>query len=160
MREHTEHPFTSHVRPRVNMCHQLLQLFCLDCILVGSLFWGLWSNRNKVSYYHKAYITKLTQTRLQFALEAPKSHWKRSYKRTDPVLIIDKIPKKEEIFEKARVIASYSNYIPKGYKSGSVRYINTRTDRMHVAFDDKTYQSFSLKKELGKVRLVKRPRIC
>ena len=113
-----------------------------------------------MSYYHKAYITKLTQTRLKFVLEAPKSHWKRSYKRTDPVLIIDKIPKKEEIFGKARVIASYNNYYPKWYKSGSVRYINTRTNEMQVAFDDKTYQSFSLKKELGKVRLVKRPRIC
>lgn len=129
-------------------------------MLVGSLFWGLWFNRNNVSYYHKAYITKLTQTPLRFVLEAPKIYWRKSYKRTDSVLIIDKIPKKEEIFEQARVIAFYSNDYPKRYKSGSVSYINTRTDEMQVAFDDKTYQSFSLKKELGKVRLVKRPRIC
>lgn len=111
-----------------------------------------------MSYYYKAYITKLNQT--QFVLEVPKLRWNRSYKRTDPVLIIDKIPKKEEIVEQARVIASYSNYSPKWYKSGSVRNINTRTEIMQVAFDDKTYRSFSLKKELGKVRLVKRPRIC
>ena len=113
-----------------------------------------------MSYYHKAYITKLTQTRLRFVLEAPNIYLRKSYKRTDSVLIIDKIPKKEEILEQARVIAFYSNDYPEWYKSGSVSYINTRTDKMQVAFDDKTYQSFSLKKELGKVRLVKRPRIC
>lgn len=130
-------------------------LFCLDCILVGSLVWGLWSNRNGVSIYYKVYITELTKTHMTLSR---KYHYPRRFRRTNSKLIIDEIPEKKEILEKPRVIAPYTYFGPERYKSGRVTYIDTFS--VQVTFDDNTKRYFTLRNALAKMRLIRRPSFC
>ena len=64
-------------------------LFFSECILPGSVFWGLWSPRNYNSLnFYIVFITRITLSQShQFPLTKNNAQW-RSYKRTEPVLQI------------------------------------------------------------------------
>ena len=137
-----------------------LRLFCfsLDCILVGSTFWGLWSQRDRSDNYYRACISWLTDTYIEFILEY-KNAFKRVYNRTDPVLIIDKEPEKREISVNTSVIAVHKPAMPEWYRTGIVK--NTATSKMgefsvSVRFDNGDLRLVPLQQ----LRLVKRPRFC
>ena len=132
--------------------------FSLDCILVGSKFWGLWSQRDRSNNYYRAFISWLTDTHIEFILEY-NNYFKRVYKRTDPVLIIDKEPEKREISIKTSVIAVHKPAMPEWYRIGIV--MNTATSEMgdflaSVRFDNGDLRLVPLQQ----LRLVKRPRFC
>jgi len=123
-----------------------------DCILVGSMFWGLWRHNKDAFNYYKAHITKLTATRLDLVFKIG-SQYTRTYPRTESVLILDTIPKLKDISINSSVIAK-SN-IPERYRSGTVTHFPSETS-VFVKFDDgKT--KLVLFEDL---RLVKRPRFC
>ena len=137
-----------------------LRLFCfsLDCILVGSNFWGLWSQRDRSNNYYRACISWLTDTHIEFILEYNNA-FKRVYNRTDPVLIIDKEPEKREISVNTSVIAVHKPAMPEWYRTGIV--MNTATSKMgeflvSVRFDNGHVRLVPLQQ----LRLVKRPRFC
>ena len=137
-----------------------LRLFCfsLDCILVGSKFWGLWSQRDRSNNYYRACISWLTDTHIEFILEY-NNYFKRVYNRTDPVLIIDKEPEKREISVNTSVIAVHKPAMLEWYRTGIV--MNTATSEMgeflvSVRFDNGHVRLVPLQQ----LRLVKRPRFC
>ena len=137
-----------------------LRLFCfsLDCILVGSKFWGLWSQRDRSNNYYRACISWLTDTHIEFILEY-KNAFKRVYNRTDPVLIIDKETEKREISVNTSVIAVHKPAMREWYRTGIV--MNTATSEMgeflvSVRFDNGHVRLVPLQQ----LRLVKRPRFC
>ena len=134
-------------------CLTYLYGFCSECILVGSSFWGLWTHRDNSYNYYQAFITKLNDTHLDFALKV-NNRQTRSYKRTDPVLIIDKIPEMKDITVNSQVIALYRPYIPERYRVGKVTY--TSRASVHVTFHDGQRRWVTLQQ----LRLVRRPRFC
>ena len=128
--------------------------FRLECILVGSRFWGLWAYKNKSFNYYKAYITKITGTHVDFVLEFNRDK-KRSYNRTESVLIIDKIPEMKEVSVNSRVIAVHISARKDWYRSGTVRRISG-PNYVLVQFDDDRQRWVPL----NELRLVKRPGFC
>ena len=81
------------------------------------------------------------------------------YKRTDPVLIIDKEPEKREISVNTSVIAVHKPTTPEWYRTGTV--MNTATSEMgeflvSVRFDNGDLRLVPLQQ----LRSVKRPRFC
>lgn len=116
------------------------------------MFWGLWRHNKGAFDYYKAHITKLTATRLNFVLTIGRQY-KRSYPRTDSVLILDTIPKLKDISINSSVIAK-SN-IPERYSSGTVTHFPSATS-VFVKFDD----GENKKVLFEDLRLVKRPRFC
>ncbi|KAJ7383519.1 hypothetical protein OS493_027685 [Desmophyllum pertusum] len=124
-----------------------------DCVHVGSMFWGLWTNRDRSLDYYKAYITKLNDTHVDFVLEISKQ-LTRSYRRTEPVLIIDdNISEIKNVARNAPVIAQHKSYIPEWYRTGTVMRI-WGTSFVTVKFDDGVTKWV----RLPNLRLVKRPR--
>ena len=129
--------------------------FSSDCILVGLMIWGLWSYRRGANHYYKAYITKLTDTHLDFVLQIG-AQYKRSYQRTDQVLILDTIPTIKDISINSTVIArQHPNTLPDRYRSGIVVGFPSASSAS-VKFDDGETRMVLLKY----LRLVKRPRFC
>ena len=130
--------------------------FSLDCILVGSMFWGLWSQRDLSNNYYRAFISGINDTHIEFILTF-RHDFKQVYKRTDPVLIIDKEPEKREISVNTSVIAVHKPAMPEWYRTGTV--INTATSEMgefSVRFDNGDLRLVPLQQ----LCLVKRPRFC
>lgn len=126
--------------------------FFSDCILVGSMFWGLWRHNKGAFNYYKAHITKMTATRLGIVL-ATDRQYKTSHPRTESVLILDTVPKLKDISINSSVIAK-SN-IPDRYRSGTVLVIPSSTS-VSVKFDDGETKLVLLED----LRLVKRPHFC
>ena len=131
-----------------------ISLSCPDCILVGSMFWGLWKYNTGANNYYKGYITKLTATHLDFVLQLH-NRLTRSYWRNDSVLILDTVPKLEDISIKSSVIARQHSHLPERYRSGNVVGF-PRASLVSVKFDDGETRSVLLKH----LRLVNRPRFC
>ena len=119
------------------------------------MFWGLWLQRANSNSYYKAYITRIDDTHIDFALEVNKDQT-RSYKRTDPVLIIDKIPEMKGITLNASVIAVHRLRKPEWYRTGIVTAISPRNSSVLVRFDNRQTRPVLL----SELRLVKRPRFC
>ena len=147
-------------QPRCLHCVTVLLLtlfscpFSSDCILVGSMFWGLWKYNKGANSYYKTYITKLTATHLDFVLQFD-NRLTRSYRRNDPVLILDTVPKMEDISINSPVIARQHSILPDRYRSGIVVGLPSAS-LVSVKFDDGETR-FILVKHL---RLVNRPRFC
>ena len=129
-------------------------LFSSDCILVGSIFWGFWKYSHDAMNYYKAYIIKLNPTHLDFALQVSARHT-RSYRRNNPVLILDTVPKKTDISINSSVIARQHSRLPDRYRSGTVVGF-PRATLVSVKFDDGETLSVLLKH----LRLLNRPRFC
>ena len=133
-----------------------LHCFYLDCILVGSLFWVLWSRQDDKSInYYRAYITKLNATHINFAL-AINTAQTRSYRRTDPVLIIDQVPEMKDLSINAPVIAIFSRSHRQWYRAGTVTG-TWRSRYVSIRFNNGQQRNLVPPRE---VRLVKRPRFC
>ena len=119
------------------------------------MFWGYWIHRHKAINYYKAYITKLTATRLEFALQINNGKT-RSYLRNEPVLILDTVPEMKDISINSSVIArQHPSKVPDRYRSGIVADRPSATS-VSVKFDDGEIHSVPLKH----LRLVNRPRFC
>ena len=132
----------------------LLSVFS-DCILVGSMFWGLWRHNHGANNYYKAYITKLNTTHLDFAL-LENNVQTRSYPRNDPVLILDTVPEMKDISNNSSVIARQYFRWPNWYRSGIVMGFSRASSLVSVKFDDGDILWVLLKH----LRLVNRPRFC
>ena len=104
--------------------------------------------------YYKAYITKMNDTHVDFALEINKGQT-RSYPRSKSVLIIDKIPKMKDITVNAQVIAQHRDDRRGWYRTGIVKGTQGSAF-VSVKFD---YGEFKWVR-LENLRLVKRPRFC
>lgn len=130
-------------------------VFCLDCILVGSLFWGLWTRKDSSHNYYKAYITKVNVTHLDFALEFDKAYT-RSYNRTDQVLITDESVEVKDISVNSRVIAVHRPNRSEWYRTGTITLVSSTKRLVQVKFDDGLHTWVPLEQ----VRLVKRPVYC
>ena len=133
----------------------LLIFFFLECILPGSVFWGLWSRRNNSLNYYEAFITRITHSHIDFLLQINNGQ-RRSYKRTEQVLVIDKISDMKEISVNSSVIAVHKYSMPEWYRAGNVTGTNERLSLVHVRFKNGD-QKWVL---LNQVRLVKRPTFC
>ena len=119
------------------------------------MFWGLWSlNDNSLNYY-KAFITRITASRIDFLLEINNAE-RRSYKRTEPVLVIDKISDMKEISVNSSVIAVHRPDMPEWYRAGNVTGTNERLSSVTVKFKNGD-QKWA---RLNQLRLVKRPKFC
>ncbi len=119
------------------------------------MFWGMWAyNRDAFSYY-RAYITKMSGTHVDFALKVNKDKT-RSYKRTEPVLIIDKEPSLEDITVDSPVIAEHRTDRPQWYRTGTVKG-TSGSAFVSVEFDDGKLTKWV---RVENLRLVKRPRFC
>ena len=132
-----------------------LLCFPLDCILVGSEVWGFWRFNIDSFNYFKANIIKLNATHVDFALQVNKDQT-RSYKRNDPVLVVDRIPKIKDISVNSQVIAVHKPGRNEWYRNGTV----TGTDGssfVSVKFHD-GQQRHGI--PLNELRLVNRPRVC
>jgi len=126
-----------------------------DCILVGSEVWGFWRFNIDSFNYFKANIIKLNATHVDFALQVNKDQT-RSYKRNDPVLVVDRIPKIKDISVNSQVIAVHKPGRNEWYRNGTV----TGTDGssfVSVKFHD-GQQRHGI--PLNELRLVNRPRVC
>ena len=117
------------------------------------MFWGLWTQRDNSKNYYKAFISRINNTHIEFILEV-NNNQKRTYNRTAPVLIINRIPEKQEISVNAPVIAVHKPNMPEWYRTGTVKKIVS--DRVEVEFDNGDSRSVPL----TEIRLVKRPRFC
>ncbi|XP_068726391.1 sushi, von Willebrand factor type A, EGF and pentraxin domain-containing protein 1-like [Montipora capricornis] len=130
-----------------------------DCIHVGSVVWGLWERNLALSmlHYYLAYITKLNATHVDFVLDYyVDKALTRSYNRTEPVLVIDKIPEMKDISVGSRVIGVHRETHKEWYQTGTVtsipdsRYVSVRFDRgvtrRWIPLDE--------------LRLLRRPRFC
>lgn len=128
--------------------------FPLDCVLVGSTFWGLWRHNNGAFNYYLVYITKLNATHLNFVLQYNNKRT-RSYERTKEVLILDKIPNKKDISVNSSVIARHKERNPEWYRSGTVVGFSG-TAYASVKFDDDKEAWITFEN----LRLVRRPHFC
>ena len=118
------------------------------------MFWGFWTYKHKAISYYKAYITKLTARRLEFALQV-NNRQTRSYRRNESVLILDTVPKMEDISINSSVIARQHSKLPDRYRSGVVVGFPSASS-VSVKFDDGETHWVLLKY----LRLVNRPRFC
>ena len=122
------------------------------------MFWGLWSQRDRSNNYYRAFIYAINDTQIEFILEY-NNGLKQVYKRTDPVLIIDKEPEKSEMSVNTSVIAVHDPKMKEWYRTGTV--MNTATSEMgeflvSVRFDNGDLRLVPIRQ----LRLVKRPRFC
>lgn len=140
------------MKPRLPIFFFLLPL---DCILVGSMVWGLWAHNNDAFNYYPAYVTKLTATHVDFVLILG-ADYTRSYNRTQQVLIVDEIPKQTDISVNTTVIAQHKSDKKEWYRSGTI--VGFPGDMFaSVRFDDGKTQKWI---RLDNIRKVKRPRFC
>ena len=122
------------------------------------MFWGLWSQRERSNNYYKAFISGINDTHIEFILEY-NNGLKQVYKRSDPVLIIDKEPEKWEISVNASVIAVHNPNMKEWYRTGTV--MNTTTSEMGEFLVSVRFDNGDLRLvPLPQLRLVKRPRFC
>ncbi|KAL9989294.1 hypothetical protein ACROYT_G003828 [Oculina patagonica] len=90
-----------------------------DCILVGSMVWGLWAHNDNAFNYYPAYVTKLNATHVDFVLILG-ADYTRSYNRTEQVLIVNEIPKQTDISVNTTVIAQHRSDKKEWYRSGTI----------------------------------------
>ena len=109
---------------------------------------------NSVNYY-RAFITRITASHITFLLQI-NNHQRRSYKRTEPVLVIDKISDMKEISVNSSVIAVHRPDKPEWYRAGNVTGTNERLSLVTVRFKDGDQKWVPL----NQLRLVKRPKFC
>ena len=117
--------------------------------------WGFWAFNDNSFNYYKADIIKLNATHIDFALQV-NNRKTRSYKRSDPVLVVDKIPEMKDISVNSRVIAVHRTDRKEWYRNGTV----TGTDGssfVSVKFHDGQQRRWI---PLNELRLVNRPRVC
>ena len=119
------------------------------------MFWGLWSRNDNSLNYYKAFITRITASRIDFLLEINNAE-RRSYKRTEPVLVIDKISDMKEISVNSSVIAVHRPDMPEWYRAGNVTGTNEPLSIVTVRFKNGD-QKWA---RLNQLRLVKRPKFC
>ena len=105
--------------------------------------------------YYKAYITKMNDTHVDFALKVNKGQT-RSYSRTKSVLILDKIPKMKDVTVNASVIARHKDDVPGWYRTGTAKRTQG-SDFVLVKFDNGKLTKWV---RLENLRLVERPRFC
>ena len=133
----------------------LLNFFFSECILPGSEFWGLWSRRDNSLNYYRAFITKITASHINFVLQVNNAQ-RCSYNRTEPVLVIDKIPEMKEISVNSSVIAVHKPSMPEWYRAGNVTGTNDRASLVYVRFKNGDQRWVPV----NQLRLVKRPKFC
>ena len=121
------------------------------------MFWGLWSKRNDSINYFRAFISRIDDTWLKFYLEV-NPRQTRTYKKTEPVLIIDKVPEKKDVLLGSSVIAVHRNSKTDWYRTGKVEEIGSywRDGKFRVKFDN----GRSRWVPQNQIRLVKRPEFC
>ena len=121
------------------------------------MFWGLWTKRENSSNYYMAFISRINSTHFEFILQVDNKN-NRTYNRLDPVLIINRIPEKQEISVNASVIAVHEPTKPEWYRTGTVKNIGSDMGKLkvEVKFDNGDSRSVPL----TEIRLVKRPRFC
>ena len=119
------------------------------------MFWGLWSRNDNSLNYYKAFITRITASRIDFLLKINNAE-RRSYKRTEPVLVIDKISDMKEISVNSSVIAVHRPDMPEWYRAGNVTGTNEPLSIVTVRFKNGD-QKWA---RLNQLRLVKRPKFC
>ena len=130
-------------------------IYFSECILPGSVFWGLWTRRDNSLNYYRAVITRITASHINFNLQINNAQW-RSYKRTEPVLVIDKIPEMKEISVNSSVIAVHKPSMLEWYRAGNVTGTNERLSLVHVRFKNSDRRWVPL----NQLRLVERPKFC
>ena len=118
------------------------------------MFWGFWKYNKGAHSYYKTYITKLIATHLDSSLQFD-NRLTRSYRRNDPVLILDTVSKMKDISINSSVIARQHSILPDRYRSGFVVGFPSAS-LVSVKFDDGETRSILLKH----LRLVNRPRFC
>ena len=129
----------------------------LDCIHVGSVVWGLWERKGDSLNFYKVYITQLNATHVDFVLDFSHPDGKlltRSYNRSEPVLIVDEIPKMIDILAGSQVIGVHREPNKEWYQAGTV--IRTNSNYAYVRFNSGT-ERWVPQREL---RLQLRPRFC
>lgn len=83
------------------------------------MFWGLWTRRDSSSNYYRAFISRINNTHIEFILQLD-NNLKRTYNWTASVLIINRIPEKQEISVNAPVIAGHNPEMSEWYRTGTV----------------------------------------
>ena len=137
---------------------QLLYLLILsfsECILPGSVFWGLWSRGDNSLNYFGAFITRITASHINFLLQINNSQ-RRSYNRTELVPVIDKISDMKEISVNSSVIAVHRPDKPEWFRAGNVTGTNERLSFVTVRFKNGDQKWVPP----NQLRLVKRPKFC
>ena len=89
------------------------------------MFWGFWKYNKGANSYYKTYITKLTATHLDSSLQFD-NRLTRSYRRNDPVLILDTVPKLKDISINSSVIARQHSRLPDRYRGFSQSVFGVR----------------------------------
>ena len=133
----------------------LLLLLFSECILPGSVFWGLWTRKDNSLNYYRAFIQKITASSINFLLHVD-NNLRRTYNRTEPVLVVDKIPKMKEISVNSSVIAVHISGRTQWYRAGHVTDTNEPSSLAKVRFKKGNKRWVPLKE----LRLVKRPKFC
>lgn len=128
-----------------------------DCIKIGAVFWGLWSKKDDSINYFRAFISRIDDNWLKFYLEV-NPRQTRTYKKTQPVLIIDKVPEKKDVLLGSLVIAVHRNSKTDWYRTGKVEEIGSywHDGKFRVKFDN----GRSRWVPQSQIRLVKRPEFC
>ena len=129
----------------------------LDCIHVGSVVYGLWERKGDSLNYYVVYITQLNATHVDFVLDYTHGNGillTRSYNRSEPVLVVDEIPKMIDILVGSRVIGVHKRAHKEWYQAGTV--IRTTPRYAYVRFGSGT-DRWVPPREL---RLQRRPRFC
>ena len=142
-------------KKQLQLLYLLILFFFSECILPGSVFWGLWSRRDNSLNYYRAFITRITASHITFLLQT-NNHQRRSYKRTEPVLVIDKISDMKEISVNSSVIAVHRPDMPEWYRAGNVTGTNEHLSLVTVRFKNGDQKQVPL----NQLRLVKRPKFC
>ncbi|XP_074621721.1 CUB and sushi domain-containing protein 3-like isoform X3 [Acropora palmata] len=128
-----------------------------DCIHVGSVVYGLWERKGDSLNYYVVYITQLNATHVDFVLDYTHGNGillTRSYNRSEPVLVVDEIPKMIDILVGSRVIGVHKRAHKEWYQAGTV--IRTTPRYAYVRFGSGT-DRWVPPREL---RLQRRPRFC
>ena len=119
------------------------------------MFWGLWSRKDNSLNYYRAVITRITASHINFLVQIDNNQ-RRSYKRTEPVLVIDKISDKKEISVNSSVIAVHRPDKPEWFRAGNVTGTRGRLSFVTVRFKNGDHKWVPL----NQLRLVKRPKFC
>ena len=119
------------------------------------MFWRLWSRKDNSLNYYRAVITRITASHINFLVQIDNNQ-RRSYKRTEPVLVIDKITDKKEISVNSSVIAVHRPDKPEWFRAGNVTGTRGRLSFVTVRFKNGDHKWVPL----NQLRLVKRPKFC
>ena len=121
------------------------------------MFWGLWSKRNDSINYFRAFISRIDDNWLKFYLEV-NPRQTRTYKKTEPVLIIDKVQEKKDVLLGSLVIAVHRKSKTDWYRTGEVEEIGSYwpDGKFRVKIDNGRSRSVPQ----SQIRLVKRPEFC